>query len=140
MPDAAPVPRKLDLKRDERLRIEWSDSRESTLPVAFLRQMCPCAVCRIAREEGDPHQLFRPATAAEVAAAGGEVPKAKKRSLKLSVVPDKLVSDATVTVTRAEPVGNYALRLHFSDGHDSGIFTWRYLAELSEATPASRST
>jgi DUF971 family protein len=35
-----------------------------------------------------------------------------------------------VTITRIEPVGNYAVRLAFSDGHSSGIFTWVYLAEL----------
>jgi DUF971 family protein len=37
-----------------------------------------------------------------------------------------------VTVTRIEPVGNYAVRLRFSDGHDSGIYTWTYLAELGQ--------
>lgn len=35
-----------------------------------------------------------------------------------------------VTVTGAVPVGNYAVRLKFSDGHDTGLFTWRYLATL----------
>jgi DUF971 family protein len=35
-----------------------------------------------------------------------------------------------VLIMRAEPVGNYAVRLHFNDGHDTGIFTWGYLAKL----------
>jgi DUF971 family protein len=35
-----------------------------------------------------------------------------------------------VAITRAEPVGTYAIRLIFSDGHDTGLFTWTYLAEL----------
>ncbi|MFE8072869.1 DUF971 domain-containing protein [Marinobacteraceae bacterium S3BR75-40.1] len=35
-----------------------------------------------------------------------------------------------VTVTDLEPVGNYALRIIFSDGHDSGIYTWDYLQDL----------
>ena len=30
-----------------------------------------------------------------------------------------------------EPQGNYALKLIFSDGHDSGIFSWNYLYELA---------
>ena len=30
-----------------------------------------------------------------------------------------------------EPQGNYALKLIFSDGHDSGIFSWQYLYELA---------
>ncbi len=37
-----------------------------------------------------------------------------------------------VLVTGAEMVGNYALRLTFSDGHDSGLFTWSYLWDLGE--------
>jgi DUF971 family protein len=35
-----------------------------------------------------------------------------------------------VLIMKAEPVGNYAVRLRFNDGHDTGIFTWTYLAEL----------
>lgn len=36
-----------------------------------------------------------------------------------------------VGLTGAEPVGNYAVRLVFSDAHQSGIFTWVYLHELA---------
>lgn len=35
-----------------------------------------------------------------------------------------------VTVVDLEPVGNYAIRPTFSDGHDTGIFTWEYLRFL----------
>ena len=35
-----------------------------------------------------------------------------------------------VLIVSAEPVGNYAVRLKFNDGHDTGLFTWAYLAEL----------
>lgn len=38
-----------------------------------------------------------------------------------------------VQVTAADPVGRYAVRLTFDDGHDSGIFTWDYLYALGEA-------
>ncbi|WBQ12527.1 DUF971 domain-containing protein [Hyphomonadaceae bacterium BL14] len=45
----------------------------------------------------------------------------------------KLVAGkARVQVTGAEPVGRYAVRLTFDDGHDSGIYSWRYLRELGE--------
>ncbi len=36
-----------------------------------------------------------------------------------------------VLIMKAEPVGNYAVRLHFNDGHDTGLFTWTYLADLA---------
>jgi DUF971 family protein len=35
-----------------------------------------------------------------------------------------------VTMANLVPVGNYAVRIVFDDGHDTGIFTWAYLAEL----------
>lgn len=31
-----------------------------------------------------------------------------------------------------EPIGNYAVRLSFSDGHDRGIYPWSYLRELAD--------
>ena len=37
---------------------------------------------------------------------------------------------AEVTIRGLEPVGNYAVRIDFSDGHDTGLFSWRYLYEL----------
>ncbi len=36
-----------------------------------------------------------------------------------------------VAISRIEPVGNYAVRIIFDDGHDTGIFTWTYLHDLS---------
>jgi DUF971 family protein len=35
-----------------------------------------------------------------------------------------------VRVTAIEPVGHYAVRLIFDDGHDTGLYTWKYLYEL----------
>ena len=35
-----------------------------------------------------------------------------------------------VQVTRADPIGNYAVRLVFNDGHDTGIYSWDYLYDL----------
>ncbi len=35
-----------------------------------------------------------------------------------------------VGIMRIEPVGNYAVRLHFDDLHDTGLYSWDYLYEL----------
>ena len=35
-----------------------------------------------------------------------------------------------VTIANVEPIGHYALRPTFSDGHDSGIYSWEYLYDL----------
>ena len=37
-----------------------------------------------------------------------------------------------VVVKAIEPVGHYAVRLVFDDGHDSGLYSWKYLRELGE--------
>jgi DUF971 family protein len=36
-----------------------------------------------------------------------------------------------VKINRVEPIGHYAVRLHFDDGHDTGIYSWDYLRELA---------
>ena len=40
------------------------------------------------------------------------------------------VGKRDVTIKSVEPVGHYALRPTFSDGHDTGIYSWEYLHEL----------
>ncbi|MFC4726467.1 gamma-butyrobetaine hydroxylase-like domain-containing protein [Glycocaulis abyssi] len=42
-----------------------------------------------------------------------------------------------VTITAAEPVGRYAVRLVFDDGHDSGIYSWTLLRTLGEAAQSA---
>jgi DUF971 family protein len=37
-----------------------------------------------------------------------------------------------VGIRAVEPVGQYAVKLVFDDGHDSGLFTWKYLRDLGE--------
>ena len=37
-----------------------------------------------------------------------------------------------VSIVRLEPVGNYAVRIVFDDGHDTGLYVWEYLRELGE--------
>jgi DUF971 family protein len=40
------------------------------------------------------------------------------------------VGKINVTITAIQPVGNYAVQLVFSDGHDTGLYSWDYLYEL----------
>lgn len=41
-----------------------------------------------------------------------------------------------VGLTKVEPAGQYALKLTFDDGHDSGLFTWEYLLQLGQRQQA----
>ena len=42
----ATTPTRLNLKKDEKLDVTWQDGHTSTYSIAYLRTMCPCAVCR----------------------------------------------------------------------------------------------
>ena len=37
-----------------------------------------------------------------------------------------------VNIKEVEPIGNYAVRLIFDDGHETGLYTWNYLYELGQ--------
>jgi DUF971 family protein len=39
---------------------------------------------------------------------------------------------AEVGISTVDPIGHYAIRIHFDDGHDTGIFTWSYLLTLGQ--------
>lgn len=50
--------------------------------------------------------------------------------------PDQRVTvpgKSDVLVKAIEPVGNYAIRIVFDDGHDSGLYSWEYLFELGSS-------
>ena len=42
------------------------------------------------------------------------------------------VGKQTVILREVQPVGSYALKLAFDDGHDSGLYTWEYLHQLGK--------
>ncbi len=45
--------------------------------------------------------------------------------------PDEVVAgDPDVQITSITPVGTVGLQLHFSDGHDRGVYPWSYLQSL----------
>jgi DUF971 family protein len=41
-----------------------------------------------------------------------------------------------VKIASVEPVGNYAARIAFDDGHDTGLYSWDYLYQLGREQPA----
>lgn len=78
-------------------------------PIAWLRRMSPSADSRELRRQMEENPLT-------VLPAGGDGP---------------IAADAI------EPVGNYAIRIRFNDGHASGIFSWRYLREIAPPEASS---
>ena len=62
-----------------------------------------------------------------------ESPSAEVRGHGAGPRPPQPPVPDDIQVEKAEPVGRYAVRIHFSDGHSSGIYTWKLLRELGEA-------
>ena len=48
------------------------------------------------------------------------------------VEPLLVTGKQEVGIAAIEPVGNYAVKLTFDDGHDTGLYSWRFLRELGE--------
>jgi DUF971 family protein len=107
------TPTKLELVDQEQLRIEWSDGQRRIYSFRELRRRCPCASCReqSAQDAKRPPSILPILTEAE--------------TLPLKVV-------------RMRPVGNYAYSIEFSDGHDTGIYTFELLRELGRAEQAEK--
>ena len=97
------LPTKLELTGDSRLLIEWSDGQRRSYGFGELRKGCPCATCREKRKA--PPKLLPVLSAVEA------------QPLK---------------VLGMKPVGNYAYSINFSDGHDTGIFSFTLLRELGQ--------
>ncbi|RIJ31898.1 gamma-butyrobetaine hydroxylase-like domain-containing protein [Henriciella algicola] len=62
-----------------------------------------------------------------------ESPSAEVRGHGAGPRPPQPPVPDDISVTKADPVGRYAVRIHFSDGHSSGLYTWQYLRELAAA-------
>jgi DUF971 family protein len=105
------LPLALDLDRQRELRIQWADGHESTLPLPQLRRACPCAACRAAREERER-------------GSGG-----------LTVLPQQPEAAAMAQARAAELVGNYALKITWADGHNTGIYDFALLRQLDPTAP-----
>ena len=106
------TPTRLDLKKDEKLEIDWQDGQKCTYSLTLLRSMCPCAQCRMVRDGSDPH----------------DISPAPKRKPLLTILPGNYAGQ--ITVIDAQLVGNYALKIEWSDQHDSGIYSFDYLREI----------
>jgi DUF971 family protein len=96
-------PVRIELKKSESLQITWSDGHHSRYELRMLRRMCPCAGCC-----GERDLLGRQL---------------------LPVV--QTTYDGPISALGAELVGNYAMRITWSDHHASGIYTFEYLRSLS---------
>ena len=98
-------PKDITIERESGvMQIEWADGAKGDYPLKWLRANCPCATCKEARRQ---------------ATAGVDM-------LQLNMGP---AVEPSIEVARAELVGNYAIRLEWTDGHGAGIFGYALLRE-----------
>lgn len=101
------APIHLDLKKDRGLSVLWSDGTTSYYSIAYLRRMSPSADARDLRDQLEKNPL--------------------------TVLPGRRDGEGPLTAVSAEMVGNYALKIEFSDGHATGLYSWAYLRKIDPA-------
>jgi DUF971 family protein len=103
-----PDPDHIAISKSKGIEIDWKDGHHSSFPVAMLRDECPCATCTGSHGTEPQKTNF--------SAAGGGSP------FQMFKPAPKIVN--------VEPVGNYAIKIVWSDGHSAGIYSWDYLRSL----------
>ena len=98
------------------VHIEWRDGHVSEWTFAWLRAACPSATCHEER-------------AATGRAAGTAKPKPQ------SLLP---MYEAPPRPEEVTPVGKYALRFKWNDGHEAGMYSWDYLRNVCDRLGSSK--
>lgn len=110
-------PEHIAISKSKGIEIDWKDGQHSSFGLAFLRDNCPCAVCTGAHGTV-PQRTNYQATSTPVADPAN---------------PFKIYQPA-VKMLSVEPVGQYAIKIQWNDGHGSGIYSWEHLRKLAEQT------
>ena len=97
-------PEHIAISKSTGVSIDWRGGHRSSYALAYLRDRCPCAGCT---------------------GAHGTPP----RKTDLSANPLQMFKPV-LKIASIEPVGNYALRIAWNDGHNSGIYSFDYLREI----------
>ena len=113
-PADAVTPLKVRVKKSEGtgVEIDWRDGHMSLWSFRWLRDACPCATCHEEREK-------------DGRAPG--IPKPKPQPLLVMYQAPPRPEEIT-------PVGKYALKFKWNDGHESGIYSWDYLRRQCQCT------
>lgn len=102
---------------DDQLQITWNDGSVGSVTWTKLREACPCAVCN-----EDRHKIFEP------------IAKPTSAGLSLRVLQEKEIPrHEPAKPLRLDPVGNYAYKITWTDGHDTGLYTFELLHSLCDS-------
>lgn len=101
------VPEHIAISKSKGIKIDWQDGHRSEYTLALLRDNCPCASCTGA-EGGTPQRTNYQAE--------------DKNPFKMYQPKLKMME--------VNEVGEYAVRIHWNDGHNTGIYSFRHLRDL----------
>ena len=112
LPRIATTPEKVRvlLTEGKGVEIDWADGHKSAWSFAWLRNACPCATCHEERE------------------SSGRRPGVPRPETQM---PLRMYKDPAQPV-EVIPVGKYALKFRWNDGHETGIYSWEYLRRVCE--------
>ena len=102
-------PEHIAISKSKGIKIDWKDGHRSEYGLQYLRDECPCAEC--AGTHGTPP---RPKSGAS-GPAGNNPFQMFQPALKMLAV---------------EPVGSYAIRIDWSDGHKAGIYSYEHFRRI----------
>lgn len=109
------IPKQIKRLGTEGLEITWDDNSISIFNSRVLRDNCPAADSKEKRGEGASHKK----------------PLSQPSGRGLLTVLSSTIEEE-LKLLKIESIGNYAVRLVWADGHDSGIFSYEYLFELAK--------
>jgi DUF971 family protein len=114
----APQPEHIAVSKSKGIKIDWSDGHHSEYELGYLRDECPCAVCT---------------------GAHGTAPQRTNYAQPQPESPFKMYKPA-LKMLRVEAVGSYAIQIHWSDGHGSGIYSFDHLRQICRCPECRRSS
>jgi DUF971 family protein len=98
-------PEHIAISKSKGLKIDWKDQHHSEYSLAYLRDECPCATCT---------------------GAHGTEPQKTNYAAES---PFQLYKPV-LKMLNVEEVGHYAIRIAWSDGHGSGIYSFDHLRKI----------
>ena len=107
------TPEHIAISKSKGIKIDWSDGHRSDYPLAYLRDECPCATCT---------------------GAHGTEPQKSSYS-KPDASPFQMFKPA-LKMLNVEPVGHYAIRIAWNDGHNTGIYSYDICGRFARARSA----
>ena len=109
-------PEHIAISKSKGIQIDWKDGHHSDYGLVWLRDQCPCASC-----------------------TGAHGTEPRKPETGTPATPFPMFKPA-LKMLAVEAVGNYAIRINWSDGHNSGIYSYEHFRSICPCQQCSGAT